>query len=136
MAKRTKPGDVTGTAAIKRALLSVFQQHPTRNFNHKQVSKLLQQHDPVLFSKHFFIDDRSANQKLLLTLMSELVLSGDLLQIDAGRLKAVPVEQFIEGKIDITASGAAYVINENFEDDIYISQRHTGNAMNGDTVRV
>ncbi len=136
MTKKSKSDPLTGTAAIKRSLLAVFQNHPTRNFNHKQVAKLIQQHDPVLFAKHLFIDDRGANQKLLLQLMSELVLSGDLLQIDAGRFKAVPVEQFIEGVIDITASGSAYVINETFDDDIYISQRHTGTAMNGDTVRI
>lgn len=136
MIKKTKRDGLSGTAAIKKTVLDVFQQHPTRNFNHKQVSKLIQQHDPVLFAKHFFIDDRSANQKLLLTLMSELVISGDLLQIDAGRFKAVPVEQFIDGVIDITASGSAYVINENFEDDIYIAQRNTGTAMNGDTVKI
>ncbi len=136
MTKKSKSDALTGTAALKRVLLAVFQNHPTRNFNHKQVAKLIQQHDPVLFAKHFFIDDRNANQKLLLQLMSELVVSGDLLQIDAGRFKAVPVEQYIEGVIDITASGSAYVINENFDDDIYISQRHTGTAMNGDTVRI
>lgn len=136
MTKKATTDAATGTAAIKKALQVIFQQHPTRNFNHKQVAKLLQQHDPVLFTKHFFIDDRKANQKLLLHMMSELVLSGDLIEIDSGRFKAVPVEQFIEGVIDITASGAAYVINENFDDDIYISQRNTANAMNGDIVKV
>lgn len=136
MSKKIKSDKLTGTAAIKKVVLAVFQQHPTRNFNHKQVAKLIEQHDPVLFAKHFFIDDRSANQKLLLQQMSELVISGDLIQTDAGRFKAVPVQQFTEGIIDITASGAAYVVNEYFEEDIYIASRHTANAMNGDTVKV
>ncbi len=136
MAKKPRKETEQGVEPLKNALRVILRKHPTRAFNHKQVSKLLQQHDPVLFSRHLFIDDRKANQKLLLRLMSELVLSGDLIEQDTGRFKTVPVEQYIEGTIDITASGAAYVINENFDDDIYISPRHTGTAMNGDTVKV
>lgn len=136
MTKKIKKDSPSGIPALKKVLVKVFQLHPTRTFNHKQVARLIQQHDPVLFAKHLFIDDRSANQKLLLTLISELVISGELLQVDSGRFKAVPAEENIEGVIDVTMSGAAYLMNENFEDDIYIAQRNTGNAMNGDTVRV
>ncbi len=133
--KSTKPED-NGTASLKRALVTIFRNHPTRNFNYKQVSKLLAQNEPVLFAQFLFIDDRDANRKIILTLLSELVLSGDLFEVDPGRFKAVPIQQFIEGTIDITATGVAYVMNENFEEDIIIAPNHTLNALSGDVVKV
>src|ERR1051326_7154496 len=40
------------------------------------------------------------------------------------------------GKVDMTSSGAAYVIVESREQDIYVAPRNTHNAMDGDKVRV
>lgn len=121
---------------MKRAMITVFRKHPTRSLNYKQVSKLLEQHDPVLFAKHLYIDDRAANREILNMLMSELVISGELMETDKGRYKSVPVQEYIEGTIDITSTGVAYVMNENFEDDIIISPNHTLNALSGDVVKV
>ncbi len=133
MAKKPTKSDFT---ALKQLLISIFQKHPTRNLNYKQVQKLVAQHDPVLFAKHLFIDDRAANRELLIQLMSELVIDGELIEVDAGRFKAVPVQQFMEGAIDITTTGVAYVMNENYEVDVFIAPGHSGNAMNGDYVKV
>jgi ribonuclease R len=43
---------------------------------------------------------------------------------------------FIEGTVDMTASGSAYVEAEGMEQDIYIAQRNTLNAMDKDKVKV
>lgn len=40
------------------------------------------------------------------------------------------------GKVDLTRSGAAYVIVEGLDDDIYVAPKHVGGAMNRDTVEV
>lgn len=42
----------------------------------------------------------------------------------------------LEGKVDMTSSGALYVIVEGLENDIYVSARNTAHAMHGDRVRV
>jgi ribonuclease R len=136
MLKKSNPSAAESMASLKRALLTIFRNHPSRNFNYKQVSKLLAQNEPVLFAKYLFIDDRDSNRKILVTLLSELVLSGELLEVDPGRYKTVPVKEYVEGTIDITATGVAYVMNENFEDDIIISPNHTLNALSGDIVNV
>jgi ribonuclease R len=135
MTKKSSHRDASSDS-FKKAILNVFLKHPTRNLNYKQVAKLVRQHDPALADKFLFIDDPSANRGLLLTTMAQMVLSGDLLEVDTGRFKAVPQQLYMEGVIDITQSGVAYVMNENFEDDIFIAPRNTGNAMNGDTVKV
>ena len=41
-----------------------------------------------------------------------------------------------EGKVDMTRSGAAYIMVADLEDDIYIAARHTNTAMQGDIVKV
>lgn len=41
-----------------------------------------------------------------------------------------------EGKVDMTRSGAAYVIVDELEEDVYVPARHVGGAMNKDIVRV
>ncbi|MBK6640846.1 MAG: ribonuclease R [Bacteroidetes bacterium] len=121
---------------LKKAILSVFKKHPTRNLNYKQVSKLIRQLEPAIADRFLFIDDPSANRSHLLTAMAQMVLDGELQEVDTGRFRAIPEQLYIEGVIDITVSGAAYVMNENFEDDIVIAPRNTGTAMNGDTVKV
>ena len=42
----------------------------------------------------------------------------------------------LEGKVDMTSSGALYVIVEGLENDIYVNARNTAHAMHGDRVRV
>lgn len=121
---------------LKKAILSVFKKHPTRNLNYKQVSKLIRQLEPAIADRYLFIDDPSANRSQLLTAMAQMVLDGELQEVDTGRFRGIPEQLYIEGVIDITVSGAAYVMNENFEDDIVIAPRNTGTAMNGDTVKV
>lgn len=45
-------------------------------------------------------------------------------------------EQFVEGKLDVTSHGDGYVIVEDRDQDIKISQRFMSTALNGDRVRV
>jgi ribonuclease R len=42
----------------------------------------------------------------------------------------------LEGKVDMTRSGSAYVIIPDREEDIFVSQKHIGGAMNRDVVEV
>src|SRR5688572_15056574 len=41
-----------------------------------------------------------------------------------------------QGKVDLTRSGAAYVIVEDLEEDIYVPAKYTGGAMHKDIVQV
>ncbi len=49
--------------------------------------------------------------------------------------KAVSRKQ-IEGVVDMTRTGAAYIVNETMNSDIYVPQRHVNGALHGDTVVV
>ena len=136
MPKLKNPGSGDQKSALKLLLKDIFSKHPTRNFNYKQLLRLLAQEHPVLYAKTFFDDDRNANRTLLHDLLYEMVIDGDLLETDRGRFKAVPVQQYVEGIIDITSTGVSYVMNDLFEDDIFVAPGHALNAMSGDTVKV
>jgi ribonuclease R len=122
---------------IQQQVLEVFKQHSHKLLNYKQVLRRLQEEpfahviQPVLETT-----DDTALRSVVLASLDELVTAGDLIETDRGRYKLFPVEHFVEGKIDITSNGAAYVINDAFEDDIYIARGNTLNALHGDKVKV
>ncbi len=41
-----------------------------------------------------------------------------------------------QGKVDLTRSGAAYIVCDDFENDIYVSSRNRNSALDGDIVKV
>ncbi len=49
---------------------------------------------------------------------------------------AKPTGKVIEGRVDMTRSGAAYIVSELQDSDVYVSSRHLNGALHGDTVKV
>lgn len=76
-----------------------------------------------------------------LTLTEEDVYTSKMQpKIKAEPVKTTPVavtgKNIHQGRVDMTRSGAAYVIIEDMEDDIYVPPRYTGGAMHKDIVAV
>jgi ribonuclease R len=44
--------------------------------------------------------------------------------------------KYVVGRVDMTRTGSAYIIADGMEEDIYVSERNIGTAMNRDTVKV
>jgi ribonuclease R len=122
-------------------LFKTFNKHPNRSFNYKQLVTIIRA-DFVSFLReragdevHFdeLNDDLKKDVQFLL---AELLDKGDLLESEPGKFKLKPKHAYVEGIIDITSGGAAYLLSENDEDDIYIAPRNVKNALNGDRVRI
>jgi len=113
-----------GKQVITQALLSVFHQYPKKIFNPKQLSSML--------------DIRNPHDRLLVnTVLEDLCDRQQLEEIDRGKFRlSSNGQQFITGIAQLVTSGAAYVVSEESEADVYISPRGTLNAMNGDKVKV
>lgn len=62
-----------------------------------------------------------------------IVSKGNLVRLNE---PAVSDDKLMEGKLDVTSHGDGYVIVEGRDQDIKISRRYMGTALNGDTVRV
>jgi ribonuclease R len=44
--------------------------------------------------------------------------------------------KFIEGRVDMTRTGSAYIVSELLDTDVYVPPKYVNGALNGDTVRV
>ena len=118
---KKKKTTVDTIGLLKKLLLVIFKQHPYKHLNHKQVSKKLTQ-EPLLEESQILLDtlDEQTFRASVQTALEALVASGELMEVERGKYKLFPVQQIITGKIDISSNGNAYVVNENFEEDILI----------------
>ncbi len=121
--KFQKKDNKKGKKFLFEDVLNVLKENPSRAMNYKQVAAAIQ------------IEDQS--QKLLINaLLADFVEKGLAVESERGKFKIKSANKFITGKVDMTASGSAYIVSEESEEDIYISQQKTGGAMNGDVVKV
>ena len=134
---KKKKSSVDTIGLLKKIIVEIFRQHPYKHYNYKQVLKKLG-YEPVIDKSQILFDtlDEYSLRESVQTALVALFASGELMEVDRGKYKLFPVKQFITGKIDITSNGNAYVVNEEFEDDILIPRQHTLNALNGDLVKV
>jgi len=104
-------------------ILKVLAANRNKALNYKQIAADLN------------ITDQS--QRLLINvILSELKTHGNVIEPERGKFKIKSVEKIIVGKVDMTSTGTAYVISEETENDTFIPQRKTLNALHGDTVKV
>jgi ribonuclease R len=104
-------------------ILNVLTKFPTKSFNYKQIASELN------------ITDHS--QRLLINnILEELEANDAVSQVERGKFRLKSTERFISGKVDMTASGTAYIISEDSEEDVLVNQRKIKNALHGDIVRV
>ncbi|MCC6383551.1 MAG: ribonuclease R [Bacteroidia bacterium] len=133
---KTYPSSFSGTE-LKKALTGILNENPHRSLNHKQLNKLL--HVSANREAQRFATseiDKNAKRDLLLSLLNDMVKSGDAIEKDSGRYMAVPEIAYVEGIIDMSGSGAAYLVSDSCDEDIYIAAANLKNALDGDRVRV
>ena len=112
------------------SILSVFGKEPLRPLNHKQVTAKMGIKDKA---SRFMAQD----------VINQLIATRILEEVKRGkyRLAAEQVEKYttrqkyITGRLDMKATGKAYLIRED-ADDIFIAAGNTGTALDGDTVKV
>ncbi|MCX6290914.1 MAG: ribonuclease R [Bacteroidetes bacterium] len=141
MSKKTKTNERPAEQFLLGEVFKIFNRHPNQTFNHKQLAKQIKA-NYLLFIKEFVNADATTEglsaelKKELLFILQQLVDRGDLLEAERGKYKLKPKHAYTEGIIDITSGGAAYLLSENDEDDIYIAPRNVKHALNGDRVKL
>lgn len=108
---------------LKVQLQDLFSKNPKMNFNYKQAAMALG------------VTKKSSRQ-LIEILLFELRDSGILTEISAGRFQLLSRSAYIEGKVDMTASGAAYIIPDEGGEDVFVAQSNLNTALHGDRVKV
>ena len=108
---------------LKKYILEIFRKDPTLLLNYKQISKKLD------------IGDTGTRQ-LITKVLYELVEEERLVEEYTGKFRFAASGAFISGTVDMTKSGAAFIISEEIKEDIYVSQSNLNHALHGDEVKV
>ena len=130
--KNKKKGQKLTSAQLKKEILRYFTNQPKKRMTAKQLIQKLK---------------LSNNKDAVLDAMTKLAKDGKLYEIEEGRFR---LDRFASsatgkirsrrklhiGKVDMTRSGAAYVMIDDLEDDVYVAARHTNGAMQGDRVQI
>lgn len=127
--RRKKKGNRPKNTFVQQ-VIHVFSSNPHSAFNYKQVSKRLG------------ISDK-ASRELVHQIIFQLEEDGIIAQTHRGKYKIVEkhVKNFmpahvVTGVVDMKATGKAYIISDNLDEDIFINSNNTNRAFNGDLVKV
>jgi ribonuclease R len=104
-------------------VLNAFRESGRKPLNYKQVSKKLGIKN---------VSDKKKIEKLLLTLKSQKKIT----EVGHGKYRIKEDVITIVGRIDMTKSGAGYLVSDQVEQDIYIRERDMNHAFNDDLVEV
>lgn len=124
MAKKTKKsGPTYNRKSLINLIVEIFSNNPTKTLNYKQISSQLE------------IKDMGIKQ-LIVGILYELVDLEVISEISTGKFKLKSKIGHITGTVDMTARGAAFVISNDIEEDVFISQANLNRALHGDLVKV
>ena len=109
---------------IRGRVLSVFKENPSKLFNYKQIAAKLNIKDT---------QKRNSVIKSLGQLCAQKVID----QKEPGKYVLLAEKKdYIEGTIEMTSSGNAYLLVLGEEEDIFIARRNTNRSLDGDRVLV
>ncbi len=106
---------------LKPLILKVFKENPNKLLNFRQISAKLG------------IEKVNKN---VIQLLEELKSEGKLGETDPGRYHYENLMNNVEGTIEITQRGSAYVVPDEGEQDIFIASADINHALHGDRVAV
>ncbi len=108
---------------VSTLVMGIFTRSPKKTFNYKQVAtQLLIKDQP----------GRELINKSLKTLESE----GMIEQVERGKFRMKARAGYVNGSIDMTQHGYAFLVSEEIEQDVFISRNNLGTALDSDLVKV
>lgn len=104
-------------------ILKVLQSQPTQSFNYKQIAAALH------------IENHS-DKLLINVLLEDFAEKKIAIETQRGKYKIYKEEKLIIGRVDGTASGAAFIVPEEGGNDIFVAANNLNSAMHQDIVKV
>ncbi len=121
--KKSKKSFGMNKQMLTNKIIGLFTNNPTKLFNYKQIAK------------RFEINDDST-KGLITAILYELRDSGILVEISRGKFKITTQGGYITGKVDLTMRGAGYIVSEESDEDVFVTQTNLNHALNGDIVKI
>ncbi|MEX0987448.1 MAG: ribonuclease R [Bacteroidales bacterium] len=121
ISKRSK-GKFTIDQAMTQ-VMGIFTRNPQKTYNYKQLSKQL------------LINDQR-DRDMINNALNNLKGQGLLEQIDKGKYRLKSRAGYVNGIIDMTNHGYAFLTSDEIEQDVFISRSNLARALDGDLVKV
>ena len=134
MTKRKKPrtkGQKLTAKQLQKAILKLLKQNPKTKLSAREIARTLK------------ISNNKDSVNHALQMLSEKgLLRFDKVQkfranTNIERKKGFVKQKVVfEGRVDLTRSGAAYIICEDLEDDVFVAAKDLKSALSGDLVKI
>ena len=105
------------TTKYDNLILEVLKNNPKKGFNFRQLKAII----------------KEKNEKLIKRSLQNLSYNSYILEVSPGKF-LLNKSNYVEGEIDKTKKGSAYLISKEHDKDFYIKQENIKNALNGDLV--
>lgn len=109
--------------SLENLIVGIFSNNPEKTFNYKQVSRQLE------------IKEMGVKQ-LVVGILYDLTALDFLHEVSTGKFKLKSKIGHITGTVDMTARGAAFIVSDDVEEDVFVSQANLNRALHGDIVKV
>jgi ribonuclease R len=104
-------------------VLAFLQHNSDKAFNYKQIGAAME---------HNTEGERLELMEVLLALKDQ----GFIKEVETGKFIAKETNQYVTGIIDFTQQGTAFVIVNESDKDVFIPEKKTRDALNGDLVKI
>jgi ribonuclease R len=108
---------------LKEQVIKTFNKHATKTLNYKQIAGYLKISDP----------DR---RRKVSNILDELAFKEIIVERSFGKYALNIVEDLLVGEVAAIASGSAFVICDDQEEDVFVHANNLNQALHGDTVKV
>lgn len=122
---------------LKYEILKLFNRHPKKRFNAKQIIKKLRvanNKDAVQQA----LDQLNESNKVQAISSGKFKLDNDdtTTKDDGTTNENTPRRKVYIGKVDMTRTGSAYIVVDELEDDVHVAAKRMNTALHGDRVKI
>ncbi|MFD0863184.1 ribonuclease R [Sungkyunkwania multivorans] len=108
---------------ITQGIFGVLEKEPKKSFNYKQIASKLGITD-------------TAGRNLIIKRLSQLAAKERIEEVERGRFRVIPSQNYFHGVVDVTSRGNAYVVCDELDQDVFVPFNKLNKAMHGDEVEV
>ena len=108
---------------LRSRLAKIFATNPLEAYNYKQLAVRTQLKTMDM-------------KRMIAVLLDEMSRDGQIEELAKGRYKYSPKGVYVEGVVDTTAKGAAFIITDDCKEDVFVPFAGLKHALNGDKVKV
>ena len=102
--KRKKTESRYNKQSLMELVMEVFAKSPSKTLNYKQIASALEIKDMGI-------------KRLIVSILYDLVALGQLSEISTGKYKLKAKMGTVEGVVDMTSRGSAYIVSEEVTED-------------------